>query len=384
MESRSFDVMAVGGGAAGAAITRDLSMRGFDVVLIERNKVASGSSSASHQNLVGGLRYVVKNPTVAAECAEENRVLSRMAPELIGERFNYFVGFRDEYVEAALRAAASLGVRADEVDLREAFREVPGLSKDVDIVVETDDRNLDVRTFCLLNCSIAKQEGAVVFEDATISSIKRTGDGFLICAGKGEFKARYVVNATGPWLNAICEKVGVKVPLIYSQGTIVVQKSLSPRGLQFFHKPSDGDAYIVHNGEAWLGTTSTTINCPESAAPEPWAEEYLKERFSTILPKVKGESTRRRFVGVRALLGNCDSENGRSLSRDFTFLEEPEGFFNVVTGKLTLARLVAERVSDEIADREGRKTRCRTDEELIAFDEANALGNSEWLRTSSG
>ena len=366
MESCSHDVMVVGGGAAGAAITRDLVMRGFDVVLVERSKLASGSSLASHQNLVGGLRYVVKNPTVAAECAEENRVLSRIAPELVGERFNYFVGFRDDYVETALRAAASLGVRTDEVGLREAFTEVPGLSKDVNIVVETDDRNLDVRAFCLLNCAVAKQEGAVVFEDTAISSIKRTGEGFLICTGRGELQVRYIVNATGPWLNAICEKVGVKVPLVYSQGTIVVQKSLSSRGLQFFHKPSDGDAYIVHNGEAWLGTTSTTISCPESATPEPWAEEYLKEKFSTILPKVKGESTRRRFVGVRALLGECGNGNGRSLSRDFTFLEDPEGFFNVVTGKLTLARLVAERVADKIADREGTRARCRTHVQFLA------------------
>jgi len=180
MESRLYDVMVVGGGAAGAAITRDLSMRGFDVLLVERNKVAGGSSSASHQNLVGGLRYVVKNPTVAAECAEENKVLSRIAPELVGERFNYFVGFRDDYVETALRAAASLGVRADEVDLREAFAEVPGLSKDVDIVVETDDRNLDVRAFCLLNCAVARREGAVVFEDTSISSIKRVRAGEVL------------------------------------------------------------------------------------------------------------------------------------------------------------------------------------------------------------
>jgi glycerol-3-phosphate dehydrogenase len=360
MKSLPYDVMVVGGGAAGAAIARDLSMRGLGVVLVERNKIACGSSLASHQNLVGGLRYVVQNPTVAAECAEENRVLSKIAPELVGERFNYFVGFRDDYVETALHAAASLSVRADEVDLQEAFAELPGLSKDVDVVVETDDRNLDVRAFCLLNCAVAKQEGAAVFEDTLISSIKRVEEGFLVCTSRGEFPVRYIVNATGPWLNAICEKVGVKVPLIYSQGTILVQKSLSPRGLQFFHKPSDGDAYIVHNGEAWLGTTSTTISCPGNATPEPWAEEYLKEKFSTILPEVKGESTRRRFVGVRALLGNYSSENGRSLSRDFTFLEEPAGFFSIITGKLTLARLVAERVSDRIADREGTRARCQT------------------------
>jgi glycerol-3-phosphate dehydrogenase len=372
MKRRTCDVIVVGGGVAGVAVLRDLCLRGLDVVLVERESIASGSSFSSHQNLVGGLRYVVKNPIVAAKCAKENRILSRIAPELVGNRFNYFVGFRDDYVETALRAASSLGVRVDEVDLAEAFAEIPGVSRDINVVVETDDRNLNVKAFCLLNCAIAVQEGALVLEDTLISSIRRVGERFLVCTSRGEFLAKYFVNATGPWLNTICEKIGVKVPLVYSQGTIVVQRSLSPRGLQFFHKPSDGDAYIVHNGDAWLGTTSTTISCPEYAAPEPWAEAYLKERFSAILPGVKGECTQRRFVGVRALLGEFSSGNGRSLSRDFTFLEKPERFFNIVTGKLTLARLVAENVASEIVDREGSKTRCKTRTELLT-PEVNVL-----------
>lgn len=367
------DVMIIGGGVAGAAVLRDLSMRGLDAVLVERKRVASGSSFTSHQNLVGGMRYVVKNPVVAGKCAEENRIVSRIAPELVGEKFNYFVGFRNEYIDQALDAARRLGVRADEVSLGEAFFEVPGLAKDVDVVVETDDRNFNVRAFCFLNCAVAKQDGGAIFENTEVFWIRNSGEGFLVSTSKGEFLATYVVNATGPWLNFICEKVGVRVPLVYSQGTIVVQRALSPRGLQYFHEPSDGDAYIVHDGEAWLGTTSIIIESPEFAEVEPLAEEYLKERFGIVLPGVQGEKVVRRFVGVRALLRDGDVVNGRVLSRDFTFFEEPAGVCHVVTGKLTLARLVAEKVADRIVDREGSKTKCRTHVEFLPPSEEMGL-----------
>lgn len=360
MKHNAYDVMIIGGGVAGAAALRDLSMRGLTAVLIEKRSIAGGSSFASHQNLVGGMRYVVKSPDVAKKCAQENRILSKTLPELVGRSLNYFVGFRDDYVEKALDQARSLSVKAEEIDLKEAFKEIPELSRDIEVIVETDDRNLDVRAFCNLNCAEAKREGASVFENTDVVSIKCTARGFKVTTSRGEFTANYIVNATGPWLNSVCQKIDVNIPLVYSQGTIIVQKSLSPRGLQFLHEPSDGDAYIVHNGEAWLGTTSTVVEGPEYARPEPWAEEYLKERFSVVLPKIREIGSHRKFVGVRALLGDDSVVNSRTLSRDSIFHEEPEDFLNIVTGKLTLARLVAEKVADRIVDREGSKTRCRT------------------------
>ena len=96
-----YEVVIFGGGATGTATFRDLALRGFSVALLERRTIASGTTSASHQNLLGGLRYVLSDPIVAQECAEENAIISAIAPEVVGELRNYFVGFNIEYASRA-------------------------------------------------------------------------------------------------------------------------------------------------------------------------------------------------------------------------------------------------------------------------------------------
>ena len=50
-----FDLAIIGGGINGAGIARDAAGRGFRVVLIEQNDLASGTSSASSKLIHGGL-----------------------------------------------------------------------------------------------------------------------------------------------------------------------------------------------------------------------------------------------------------------------------------------------------------------------------------------
>ena len=54
----SFDLIVVGGGINGAAIARDAAGRGLDVLLVEKDDLASHTSSASSKLIHGGLRYL--------------------------------------------------------------------------------------------------------------------------------------------------------------------------------------------------------------------------------------------------------------------------------------------------------------------------------------
>ena len=49
-------VAVVGGGVTGCGVARDLSMRGFDVTLIEFGDLGSGTSSRFHGMLQSGAR----------------------------------------------------------------------------------------------------------------------------------------------------------------------------------------------------------------------------------------------------------------------------------------------------------------------------------------
>jgi len=214
------------------------------------------------------MRYVIKDPQVAKECAEENRVLGNIAKHLISRKRNVFVGKLDKYTNEALSKAAELGVEFTEVDTRKALKEIPNLNKEIEIVVETADRNLDAAEFCKQSCMDAVENGGEVLEETAIETIRYESTSFRIKTSNDIINCNFVVNATGAWANKIAQMVGVKLPLTYSQGTIAVQDTLSPRGIQCLRVPSDGDAYIVHGEYAWLGTTSTQIPSPDKAEPE--------------------------------------------------------------------------------------------------------------------
>jgi len=354
-----FDIVVVGGGSTGTSIFRDLSMRGFKTVLIEKEIISGGTTQHSHQNLVGGLRYVIKDPTVAKDCAEENRTLSRIAPGLIGEKGNYFVGFECEYVDRALKAARKLGISIKEMDISDVLREIPSLNKSIEIAYLTEDKNINASEFCRLNCLSSIEYGGVLLENTEISSIRK-GECFKINTDDGYIESDWIVNATGPWTNSIAGLLNINIPLVYSQGTIIIQETLSPRSIQYFREPSDGDAYIVHGSHAWLGTTSTRISHPQYAEPESWAEEYLKDEFSKIMPNVKKKPCLQKFAGIRPLIGKSDDQDSRQISRDYEIIEPISGFISIIGGKLTTARLMAEVLSNYICNKMGTKKSCRT------------------------
>jgi glycerol-3-phosphate dehydrogenase len=370
-----YEVVIFGGGATGTATFRDLAMRGFEAALVERRTIASGTTSASHQNLLGGLRYVINDPIVAQECAEENAIISAIAPEVIGKLRNYFVGFGTEYAWRALRAAKQLHVEATELDLRNVFAEIPSLNTDLAVAVETNDRNINAQRFCWLNCSSAELCGGSLFQGTEVRAITELDGIFHIKTDHGDLRTEYIINATGPWINTVAAKLDTSIPVTFSQGTIIVQQALSPRGIQHLREPSDADAYIVHDGYGWLGTTSTTISNPEEASPEPWAGAYLKKEIAHILPGVENQRTLSTFVGIRALAdgnypesatNNIHFQNGRRKSRDFQVIEGPKNAFHVIGGKLTTARLMAEKIADVLCDKAARSARCQTANEPLS------------------
>ena len=360
------EVVVIGGGATGTCIARDISRRGFKTTVIERGIISGGTTNASHHNLVGGMRYVIKDPEVASECATENLIIEKIAPTLVGKTKNYFVGFESDYTREAIIKANELNVHCREVDPSEAKKEIPELNRDINVVYETNDRNLDVKKFCWGNCKLTMDYAGLILEETSIRKIIKDRDEYSIEIDNGSsIKTPCVVNATGPWVNSIANFVGVKIPLVYNMGTIIVQKRLSPRGLQYFHMPSNADAYIVHDDQAWIGTTSTTIESPEKIKPEAGAEDFIKNKFSIIIPKVQQMETLSMFSGIRPLYLSKTTDDARDISRDFKIIEEPKGFYHIIGGKLTTSRLMAEKICDLIAKEFGSNATCRTKDELM-------------------
>ena len=79
-----FDLVVVGGGITGAGVAWDAASRGLRVAVVEKQDVASGTSSRSTKLLHGGLRYLQQGDVdLVYQALRERQRLFRNAPHLV-------------------------------------------------------------------------------------------------------------------------------------------------------------------------------------------------------------------------------------------------------------------------------------------------------------
>ena len=79
-----FDILVVGGGAAGAATAREAALRGYRTALIERDDFGGGTSAHCFKVVHGGIRYMqhARHPAPALIVPRALGLL-RIAPHLV-------------------------------------------------------------------------------------------------------------------------------------------------------------------------------------------------------------------------------------------------------------------------------------------------------------
>ena len=218
-QDRRFDVLVVGGGINGAGIARDAAGRGLSALLVERDDLASHTSSASTKLIHGGLRYLEHREfALVRKALQERETLLRAAPHLIRP-----LSFVMPHVHA-LRPAWLIRVGLylyDHLARREllppshaiALRRHPAGAPLVESIrrgfVYADGRVDDAR-LVVANAIDARERGARVFTRTRLVHASRVGDGWdaqLAGAdGRGfDVRVRSIVNAAGPWVNDVLD-----------------------------------------------------------------------------------------------------------------------------------------------------------------------------------
>ena len=82
-QSKTYDIMIIGGGVNGCGIARDAAGRGLSVGLAEMNDLASATSSASTKLFHGGLRYLEHYKfRLVREALIEREILLKAMPHI--------------------------------------------------------------------------------------------------------------------------------------------------------------------------------------------------------------------------------------------------------------------------------------------------------------
>lgn len=390
--SISCDVLCIGGGSTGAGITRDAAMRGLSTVLVERGDLATGTTGRFHGLLHSGGRYVVKDPTAARECAEENVVLRRIAADCIEDTGGLFVTTPLDdpaFGERFLAGCRATGVPVEEITVGEALRREPRLNPRISRAFLVQDASVDAWKTVWTTVRSAQQHGARILPHHAVAELIVDGDrvgGAVVADRDGRrtrIEARMVVNATGAWAGQIAAMAGLKVNVRPGKGIMIAMNHrLVNTVVNRCTMPADGDIIVPIRTVSVIGTTDVEVADPDDWAITADEVHQMLEAGEILVPGFRTSRALRAWGGVRPLYQpEGDVEESRDITRAHTLLDHASrdgmgGLLTITGGKFCTYRLMAEQTVDAVCAALGEDRACRTAEEVLPDSEE---GRHYWV-----
>jgi glycerol-3-phosphate dehydrogenase len=382
MKNIQTEILVIGGGATGAGTVRDLAMRGFNTILVEKRDYSHGTTGRYHGLLHSGGRYVIKDPQAARECIQENLVLRQIMPFCIEDTGGFFIltPWDDpNYVPLFVSGCKNAGIAVEEVPVHQMLSDEPLLNPAISRCFRVPDASADSFMATEANVESARQHGARILNYHQVTGLLLDGDrvagAYCHDMVKDEdvlISADMIVNATGAWAGHIGAMVNIKIPIIPGKGTLVaVNHRIVHTVINRCKSPSDGDIIVPAHTVAVLGTTDVPVDNPDRFTIEPWEVNLLLEEGEKVIPGLKEMRILRAWAGVRPLYGETQAKDDRQLTRAFVLLDHEirDGIYGLVTitgGKWTTFRKMAEKTVDLVCAKLKVERTCRTHLEQIA------------------
>ena len=378
--NQTYDVIIIGGGATGAGIARDCSLRGIKALLLERSDISTGATGRNHGLLHSGARYAVTDHESAVECIRENMILRRIAAHCVEETDGLFITLPEDGLDYQVRfveACRKAGIRADVLDPEEARRLEPAANPALIGAVRVPDGAVDPFRLTSSNILDATAHGAEIRTYTEVRELIREQDRIVGVKAYDyrthaelEFRAQVVVNAGGIWGHGIAAKAGITVNMLPAKGALLIfGHRVNRMVLNRCRKPADADILVPGDTISLIGTTSSKIPYDQidNMIITPDEVDLLLREGEKLSPLLARTRILRAYAGVRPLVASDDDPSGRTVSRGIVLLDHAtrdgmEGFITITGGKLMTYRLMAEWATDLICKKIGNDGKCRTAE----------------------
>jgi glycerol-3-phosphate dehydrogenase len=376
----TWDLLVIGAGITGAAAARDAAGRGLRVALVDAGDIARGTSSRSSRLIHGGLRYLeTYDFRLVFEASAERRRLLGLATHLVHPLPFLFPVFRGgpvgyRMLQAGMWLYDGLSLfrniaRHRMLPRDRALAEEPELRSDglVGAALYYDAAVDDAR-LTLANARGAHEAGAAVVPHAEVAGFLRDGKGITgarvrDCLSEGaeavDVRARVVLNATGPWSDAVRRLAdpGITPRLRPTKGAHIMLRRdrLGNRHAITFRSPVDGRVmFVLPWGDfSYVGTTDTDYaGSPAEVRADEDDVRYLLRSANSIFPGagLTESDVISTWAGIRPLLAPAKGADGglaaSATSREHEIWRDRGGLLNIAGGKLTTYRVMASQVVD--------------------------------------
>jgi glycerol-3-phosphate dehydrogenase len=392
LSDETFDLLIIGGGATGCFTARDAAMRGLSVALVEAKDFASATSAHNSKLAHGGLRYLRNLEfSLVRESLRERRNLMRIAPHLVRPLPFLLPLYHAGLAERAkLKAGLALYdlLSYDRNRLPDSSQRLPGhrwfgrkaaLEREPVLAGDGfegafeyhDAQMYSPERIALENLIDADAHGAaianyVAAEKLLLREGKVEGCSVHDMVGGARFdiKARTVLVAAGPWADLFLEQAtGQQAAhkLIRSKGIHLMVPQVSTAALTI--EAGNGHLFALPwRGHTMLATTDTEFaGDPATVAVTESDITGFLATFGKYLPSANLTPDRVEFfyAGLRPLVsdGSKDSYNvsRRAELVDHGKDEKLDGLFSALGGKYTTSRDLAEKITDALVAKLGKK-----------------------------
>lgn len=368
------DLLVIGAGINGIGIARDAAGRGLSVVVVEKDDLASHTSSWSSKLIHGGLRYLEQYEfRLVAESLAEREVLLSIAGHLVSPmRFimPHVPGLRPRWmIRIGLFLYDHLGRRTRLPGSHGVSLACPpynaGLKDSLRNGFIYSDCRVDDARLVVANALDARRLGATIRTRTACTSAQREGGLWRVqlTAEGGTSRtlaARAIVNAAGPWvkdvLNGQLQQPSNDNVRLVKGSHIVVAKAYAGEHAFILQNDDKRVVFMIpYEGRYTLiGTTDVAVD-GDPGDPQASEEEvdYLCRAANRYLAKPIGpQDIVWRYAGVRPLYDDGSSDPS-AVTRDYTLrVDDVAGaaaVLSVFGGKLTTYRKLAEHALEKLA-----------------------------------
>ncbi|MCE9598064.1 MAG: glycerol-3-phosphate dehydrogenase/oxidase [Spirochaetia bacterium] len=386
-QRQPFDLAIIGGGISGACLLWDSTLRGMNVLLLEKNDFASGTTQATSKLIHGGLRYL-KNFEfgLVRESLKERRLLARLAPHSIRPmpflhpiyrnskpgRLMFAIGLwlydllsfdRNRGVPRHLRLPRHRWLSRQDALQTEPTLHAEGLQG---AYVYYDYQNVNPERLCCDFIFSAVERGATAHNYTEVKGINRdplsgihtlsaiNSDGKLV-----KFRAKSVINAAGPWADMLerADSSPNRKRIVRSMGIHLITQNLAGDQTVVLHRKDGSHFFVVPwRNYSLIGTTDSLYegHPDQFKIPESEIQGLLDDVAHGLNTRLRREDVLAVYGGLRPLVEESkavkqhDSYSKSRKTEIETDATRP-GYFSVLGGKYTTSRHLAEQTIDRVA-----------------------------------
>ena len=294
-----YRVVVIGGGVVGSSVLYHLAKMGWrDVVMLERRRLASGSS----WHAAGGVHTLNADPNMAALQAYTIDLLPKIEKES-GQNIGFHMtgGLtlagtpeRWEWLQSNYRIFQSIGISDCELlTPEEARKRCPIMSVDGVLGAMWADREgyIDTTGTVQAYATAARKQGAEYYEEVKVDSLEQVTDGWIVKTEKGNIKCEHVVNAAGLWAKQVGRMAGIELPVSPLKHHYLITDSIPEVERSDFEMPMtvdlEGFTYMRQDQNGVLVGIYEIDHEHWAMDGAPW--DYGEELFQEQLHRIENE-----------------------------------------------------------------------------------------------